>query len=128
GERIVDIPLDNGLYRLPMPAHVATASSGGELVMHIDELHRRLGHVGIEACRDAVQSGMVEGVWLVNTTAPAGLCKPCERAKASKKSFLKESATPRATEYSGRVHSDVWGPAQVQSIGKREYMLTLTDE
>ena len=128
GEKIADVPVENGLYKVPMREPVAAAATGGELSVRIDDLHRRLGHVGVESCRDAVRRGMVEGVKLIDANAPATLCEPCARSKAAEKPFPKASATPRATEYGGRVHSDVWGPAPVQSIGRREYMMTFTDE
>ena len=128
GNKIADIPLENGLYRIPTQGHVASIAAGGELVVRIDELHRRLGHLGFDACRDAVRRGMVDGVKLVDANAPARICEPCARSKAVEKSFPKESTTPRAAEYGGRIHSDVWGQAPVQSQGGREYMLTFTDE
>ena len=128
GTKIADIPLENGLYRIPVQGHVASIAAGGELTVRIDELHRRLGHLGVDACRDAVRRGMVDGVKLVDANAPAINCEPCARSKAAEKSFPKESPTPRVVEYGGRIHSDVWGHAPVKSLGGREYMLTFTDE
>ncbi|KAF8256558.1 hypothetical protein EI94DRAFT_1444204, partial [Lactarius quietus] len=128
GKLIAIVPQVDGLYRVPTPGHVAAIAAGGDLVVQINDLHRRLGHVGIEACREAVQCGMVEGVKLVDPTAPAIVCEPCTRSKVAERSFPKESASPHASEYGGRVHSDLWGPAPVKSFGGREYMLTFTDE
>jgi hypothetical protein len=128
GEQIADIPEDGGLYRIPMQGPIAVAAIGGELVVKIDKLHRRLGHIGVEACHNTVRRGMIDGVHLVDATAPAVLCEPCERSKVAEKTFPSESATPHMAKYGGQIHSEVWGPAPVMSIGKREYMLTFTDE
>jgi hypothetical protein len=128
GEKIAKITLENGLYRIPMPRHFASAATGGELVVRIDDLHRRLGHVGVEACRDAVHRSMVEGIKLLDASAPATTCEPCARSKAAEKPFPKVSTTPHATIYGRHIHLDVWGPAPIRSLGGREYMLTFTDE
>ena len=87
-----------------MPQQFTSIAAGGELVIQINELHRRLGHLGIEACRDAVRRGMVDGIKLVDANAPAIICEPCAWSKAAEKLFPKESTTPRATEYGGRCH------------------------
>jgi hypothetical protein len=128
GNKIADIPLENGLYRLPVQGHVASIAAGGELTIQIDELHHWLGHLGVDVCHNAVQRGMVNGVKLVDANAPATICKLCTRLKAAEKSFPKESPTPCVTEYGSCVHSDVWGHAPVKSIRGRKYMLTFTDE
>ena len=54
GNKIADIPLENGLYRIPTQGHDASIAAGGELVVWIDELHHRLGHLGFNVCCDAV--------------------------------------------------------------------------
>ncbi|KAI0258164.1 hypothetical protein BC834DRAFT_796244, partial [Gloeopeniophorella convolvens] len=134
GVEIARIPLSDGLYRIAMPGGdlaapaVAAVASKPDLAVSIDDLHRRLGHVGVEACREAVRRGMVAGIRLTNPRAAATLCIECQRAKPSEAPFPKESTTPCATVYGGRVHSNVWGQAPVHSIGGREYMLTFTDE
>ena len=71
---------------------------------------------------------MVEGIQLIDGSAPTLQCEPCKRAKVTEKTFPSESATLHADTYGSRIHSNVWGPALVKSIGGREYMLTFTDE
>ena len=71
---------------------------------------------------------MVNGLKLVDANVPALICEPCTRSKAAEKPFPKECTTPRVTEYRGCIHSDIWGQALVKSPGRREYMLTFTDE
>ena len=39
GNKITDIPLKNGLYRIPTQEQFASIATGGELVIHINELH-----------------------------------------------------------------------------------------
>jgi hypothetical protein len=65
---------------------------------------------------------MVTGVNLDMTSKPE-FCEACIKAKATRKSFPKESET-KYENYGDKVVSDIWGPAAIQSIGgKRYYML-----
>ena len=54
GNKIADIPLENGLYRILTQEQFASIATGGELVICINELHHQLGHLGIEACCNVV--------------------------------------------------------------------------
>ena len=55
GNKIANIPLENGLYRILTQEQFASIATGGELVICINKLHHQLGHLGIEACHDAVR-------------------------------------------------------------------------
>ena len=39
GNKIADIPLENGLYQIPTQEQFASIAAGGELVIRINELH-----------------------------------------------------------------------------------------
>lgn len=53
-------------------------------------------------------------------------CEPCIKAKATCKSYPKESKTEYKA-YNDKVVTDVWGPAPVKSIGGKEYYLLFQD-
>ena len=72
-----------------------------------------------------VERGMVTGIHL-DTTSKADFCETCIKAKATCKSFLKESTTEYKA-YGAKVVADVWGPAPVKSIGGKEYFLLFQD-
>jgi hypothetical protein len=54
GGQIAVVPQVDRLYCVSMPAHVAAITAGRELTVQLDELYQCLGHIGIEACCDAV--------------------------------------------------------------------------
>ncbi|KAF7372511.1 Retrovirus-related Pol polyprotein from transposon TNT 1-94 [Mycena venus] len=94
--------------------------------MTLSKLHRCLGHISPATARDIVRLGMVEGIDL-DMHSKAKFCEPCVQAKATRKPFPKKSLM-RATRYGEQVFSNVWGPAQVQTIGGRLYYVTFTDD
>jgi len=55
-------------------------------------------------------------------------CESCVYAKSTHKSIPKEREGVRATEFGGEVHSDVWGPAPVETKGGKHYYVTFTDD
>ncbi|CEL57201.1 Retrovirus-related Pol polyprotein from transposon TNT 1-94 OS=Nicotiana tabacum PE=2 SV=1 [Rhizoctonia solani AG-1 IB] len=60
---------------------------------------------------------------------PEGLdfeCKTCIQAKAHQRPFPKDSKT-EAKEIGELIVTDVWGPAQVKSIGNYRYYVSFTD-
>ena len=44
------------------------------------------------------------------------------------KSSPKERAGPHANKFSGEVHTDMWGPSLVKSLGGKTYYISFTDD
>ncbi|RDB27836.1 Retrovirus-related Pol polyprotein from transposon TNT 1-94 [Hypsizygus marmoreus] len=116
------VPELRGLYR----ADSSTVSSSPQLnvnsaskLMSISELHRRMGHINHKDLREAVRLGMITGIELDMTSEPE-FCEPCVKGKATRHSFPKESET-EYTKYGEKVVADLWGPAQVESLGGAKY-------
>ena len=55
-------------------------------------------------------------------------CDSCEYGKAHCKAIKKEHEAPWAQKIGDEIHSDVWGPSPVQTLGRREYYTTYTDD
>jgi hypothetical protein len=107
------------------PREVAASATTDTVT--IEELHQVMGHISPEVARKLVEDGLVEGVKLDESSSIQS-CDSCEYAKAHRKPIRKEREEPRATEIGGEVHSDVWGPAPVQTINGREYYTSYTDD
>ncbi|RDB30590.1 Retrovirus-related Pol polyprotein from transposon TNT 1-94 [Hypsizygus marmoreus] len=71
------------------------------------------------ASKEAVHLGMITGIELDMTSEPE-FCKPCIKGKATRHSFPKESET-EYTKYDKKVVADLWGPAQIKSLGGAKY-------
>jgi len=62
--------------------HVEQTGYAGKVkeILTIDELHRKLGHIGHEYARQLVRKGMVTGVELDEDSKPS-FCELCEWGK-----------------------------------------------
>jgi hypothetical protein len=81
------------------------------------------------AAQDLVKKQLVTGITLSDSiTSNDVTCKVCEKAKATRKPIKKVRELPRATKLGERVYSDVWGPAQIRSLGGKDYMVTWIDD
>ena len=95
----------------------------------LDSFHRRMGHISPETARKLVWDKMVTSVRL--EYMPYGrpfFCTSCVYAKATQKPVAKMREGERAEVFGGEVHSDVWGPAPVESKGGKRYYVTFIDD
>jgi transposase InsO family protein len=90
-------------------------------------LHRRLGHVSHERARLLVKKGLVEGVTL-EADSEVVVCESCEWAKGERKEVYKVRENERRTTIGDEIHSDLWGPAPVESINHKRYYVSFTDD
>ena len=74
-----------------------------------------------------VAKGLVEGVELDMTTKPS-VCESCEWAKGERKPITRVHEGQRTTEVGGEIHSDLWGPAPVETINRKLYYISFTDD
>ena len=127
GAIVGEVPKNHrGLYRVEHDLETADVVSE-ELTL--EQFHRRMGHISPEIARKLVSQGLVTGVHL-ETTDSGNLffCESCIYAKSSRKPIQKVRGGERATEFGGEVHSDLWGPAPVESRGGKRYYITFTDD
>ena len=127
-DRIGEIPERNGLYRVFVLNPEAEANSANiEDKLSIDELHHRLGHISQDRAKILVEKGLVEGVELEEGSEPV-VCESCEWAKTSRKVVTKVREGERCTAVGDEIHSDLWGESPVESIGKKKYYISFTDD
>jgi transposase InsO family protein len=115
----------NGLYFLdcktpgdPQQAHLSEESPS-----KTDLWHRRLGHIGLRRLQD-LEKGLATGLKLDKQDLV--FCKDCAMGK-SKRSPFPETAT-RARRCGEVIHTDIWGPAQTNSLGGSRYYISFTDD
>ena len=93
------------------------------------ELHRRMGHIALETARKLVKNGLVTGVRLnANSHVEPVFCESCVYAKVTRKLVAKVRDGERAKNFGDDVHSDVWGPAPVETLLGRQYYVSFTDD
>jgi hypothetical protein len=113
----------NGLYKVE---HAYSAIAAPERV-DLPTLHCQLCHIALDTIRALVNKGTVEGIQLIDDRAPL-LCNLCEHAKSTHKPISKEHTTPLADVFGTEVHTDLWGPLLLQSLGGRKYYIAFTDD
>ena len=85
--------------------------------------HMRLGHMSEKGLSILSKRGLLCG----QSTGPLDFCEHCIFGKQKRVSFTSPAVhkTKGTLDY---IHSDLWGPAQVQSKGGARYMLTFIDD
>ena len=93
----------------------------------LDQLHWRMGHISPKSAQKLISQGLVTGIFL-DMTDPVKpfFCESCVYAKSSCKPISKVREGEQAKEFGGEVHSDLWGPAPVESKGGKKYYITFT--
>jgi len=124
---IVRIPEVDGLYRIAGLEHtVAVAPAKLKMKMSLMQLHQCMEHISFAAMKAMITKGMVEGIEI--TSSPDNtFCETCVKAKITQQPFP-DQLNSRAIKYGERIHTDVWGPAKVQSLGKKQYYVTFMDD
>ena len=86
--------------------------------------HQRLGHIGEKGLRILHGKGMVEG--MSNSSLDFDFCENCVYGKQNRVSF--PSGGKRTKQILELVHSDVFGPVKVPSLGKSVYYVSFIDD
>src|SRR6202521_1697975 len=91
----------------------------------LEQLHYSIGHLNYYAIKAMVKKGLIKGVTLsekeLSITPP--MCAACAKGKATQAS-LPASKSRHADKVLGLIHSDLWGPAPVQTITGTRYVIT----
>lgn len=56
------------------------------------------------------------------------VCESCEWAKTTRKAIVKVKEGETCKAVGEEVHSDLWGPAPVEILGKKRYYISFTDD
>ena len=95
-------------------ADVAEGASGSCL------WHNKLGHMSTKVMKMLVAKGALEGLKFVDMD----LCERCVMVKQTRVSFIKTPREAKKVQLE-MVHSDVWGPSPVSSLGGSKFCVTL---
>ena len=85
--------------------------------------HRRLGHMSEKWMKLLLSKGKQPELKSIYFD----MCESCILGKQKKVSFLKTGRTPKAEKLE-LVHTDLWGPSPVASLGGSRYYITFIDD
>ena len=114
------------LYKITLnpPTVIASSARSQKKPADMEIWHRRLGHVSINSINIINSKDLVDSL-NITTNKVSGLCEDCILGKQMRQPF-DEKVTPEK-EVLERVPLDLWGPSQVQTVGGKTYLLTITD-
>ena len=115
GEELGSIPKSSqGLYKV---VHEGETANAAEEAVTLDQLCCQMGHISPGIAKKLITLGFVTGVRLVSTADTEFFCESCVYTKATRKSIPKAREGEHANKFGKEVHSDLWGPAPVQTKG-----------
>ena len=86
--------------------------------------HQRMGHIGEKGLRALQGKGMVEGI--TDCTLDFYFCEHCIYEKQNQVRFA--SGATRAKGILELIHTDVFGPIPIPSLGKYVYYVSFIDD
>jgi hypothetical protein len=122
------VTVSRGLYRIQNEPTPQASAASTLKVMTMAELHQQMAHVAPSAIREMLVKGMIEGVKLDPSHATMDQCESCKYAKATRKPIGKERDLRRCENLGDEVHTDLWGPSQVQTPSGKTYYVSFTDD
>ncbi len=129
--QIGSIPHVNGLYRLrvPVPHPEAHHIDDGPRIVTPDELHRLMGHLPVDAAKKLVKDQLVDGLELdEGSPTSKDQCPSCLHGRMTRKAVSKSRENDASGGVGDQVHSDVWGPATIETPQHKKYYVTFTDD
>ncbi|GJS64523.1 retrotransposon protein, putative, ty1-copia subclass [Tanacetum coccineum] len=125
GSRVIlsGIRRDNCVYSLDGHAMVSELNASVEEKNSLAQVwHKRLGHIS-EAGLQVLEK---QGLFGKKSLGKLGFCENCVLGKSHRVSFgVGRHTTQGVIDY---VHSDLWGPSQVESLGGKRYFLSIVDD
>ncbi|KAG2065752.1 hypothetical protein BDR04DRAFT_960836, partial [Suillus decipiens] len=117
----------HGLYHVIHKPDSNSTNAAVETIT-VMELHKHMGHIAPSIARHLAENGLVLGIKVNLSSGETTFCKSCIYVKATWKPIAKVCEGERAKEFAGKVHTDLWGPVPVATLGGRSYYISFTDD
>ncbi|XP_040372400.1 uncharacterized protein LOC112194950 [Rosa chinensis] len=113
----------NNLYKLQGTTIIGGVAMSTEVKDKTELWHHRLGHMSQRGMQELHKKGKLEGV----SVCKLNFCKDCTLGK-QKVAFKLANCENKSKGLLDYIHSDVWGPAPVRSMGGFKYFVTFLDD
>jgi len=127
-KQLGEVIISRGLYCVKHPPTSFAAAVSSLKTLTMEELHQQMAHIAPSAIWEMLAKGMVEGVQLDLKHEMMGQCEACEYAKATRKPIGKECEPKWQDKLGDEVHTDLWGPSQVQTPSRKSYYVSFIDD
>lgn len=105
-----------------LDANVISGQANVAVLPELGLWHLRLGHPAEGSLRQLMKKGLIGG----DDGQKLDPCKHCMLGKAKKQSF--PAGKHKSTSPLDYAHSDLWGPAPVNSLGGGKYYMSIIDD
>jgi hypothetical protein len=92
----------------------------------LNQLHARMGHIAPSSAKLMINEKIVEGIELIEL--PIEFCEACVKGKIMQQPIAKEGRSELCKAQGEKVHTDVWGPSEVKTIGGNQWYISFTDD
>jgi hypothetical protein len=89
-------------------------------------LHCRLGHISLGAICSLIHHNIINSMKITDDDFTS--CNSCDYTKTTHKPIKAECVAVPAMTFGEEVHSDMWGPSPLNSLGGHRYYITFTDD
>ena len=86
-----------------------------------------MGHISHVVIKCLIEQKIVLGLKLDTKSEPT-FCTSCAKARPTRKPVPKERVDYISHALGDKIHSDVWGPATLQSYNKKLYYVSFMDD
>jgi hypothetical protein len=106
------IPKVNGMYCTTHKRNPSVAIySNVCMVMSVNDLHARMGHILPASAKHMIKQGTVKGIELDDSPLP-NFCNACIKWKFTRKPIPRQCTSKHAISQGAKVYTDVWAHLQ----------------
>ena len=104
----------------------AMFAQGSGIVADIEIWHKRIGHANVQRLKMMQNQESVTGLPVFKVADMQRVCEACQLGKQARSSFPHDKHV--SNNVLEVVHSDVWGPAKITSMGGCKFYVTFIDD
>jgi len=117
----------DSLYKVEGTAHLLASTHTVNSALTATDAHWQLGHISLDTIKSLICEGAITSLDVLELSLPIS-CDSCIYGKMMRKPSPMERVGCRMDSFSGKVHTDVWGPSMIRSLGGKTYYVSFTDD
>nr|GEW85776.1 hypothetical protein [Tanacetum cinerariifolium] len=127
---LLRVPRENNMYNVNLknivPSRDLTCLFAKATIDESNLWHRRLGHINFKTMNKLVKGNLIRGL-PTKVFENDNTCVACKKGKQHR-AFCKTKPVSSIDQPLYRLHMDLFGPAFVKSLNKKNYCLVITDD
>jgi len=121
------IPKHNSLYKVEGTIRLLVSAHTVNGTLTVTDAHWRLGHILLNTIVLLIHKGVITSLDVLKLSLPIS-CDSCIYRKMMRKPSPTERVGHCVDSFGSEVHTDVWGPSPIRSLGGKTYYVSFTDD